>query len=628
MQRLFVFLLAIAVTLPVSAEWRRAGLFGADVRSLAIDPEDPDLIFVGTSRGEVYVSTDGAATWTNRRKSKPFPEYVVDNLAIDRRGRLWAACWGLWEGGVIATSDDGGENWTRRDAGLEDFSPRALALDTSNAEHAIVGGLTGIHQTFDGGVTWTKISSQVNVESLAIDPRSPGRLYAGTWRQLFRSDDGGASWQRASKGMVLDTDVFSILIDPEKPDRLWASTCGWVYSSTDGGDAWTRFRDGFDNRRIHAVATDPVDRARVYAGSVAGLYRTEDGGKSWKRITDPAMVVNAIGIAPKRPDRIVLWTEGDGFYVSNDRGATFTRSSDGLRDVRATSIVADPDVSGRVYAAVVHGNAASGVWESADAGERWTRLSETQLPEILTLVVQTGDGARFVAGTEKGFYWSADGRTWQMAESPLIPVRVEKIVRYTEARMFAASAEGVYTSRDGGRNWRRLRGSSAKSIDITVGAFEGKPALYALNDDGLTMFDGAEWTAIAGAPEKARRLVAGRGVESGVLIFGTAAGARAGVVDRGSWVALADSEPLARRVAEASEIDRTILAIHEATVAPFSGRKAWQNLRLPVEGRLVSSIASDPVAEERLYLATNGSGIFVFGSNASASRLSALGGAR
>ncbi|MGK2858643.1 MAG: WD40/YVTN/BNR-like repeat-containing protein [Thermoanaerobaculia bacterium] len=628
MYRLLSFLLAAAIALPVFGQWRPAGLFGADVRSLALDPADPDRIFVGTSLGELYVSNDGAATWTNPRKSNPFPDYVVDNLAFDRSGRLWAACWGLWGGGVIAVSEDGGTTWTRRDAGLEEFSPRALALDPSNAEHAIVGGLTGIHQTFDGGVTWAKISSQVNVESLAIDPRSPQRLYAGTWRQMFRSNDGGATWKLASKGMVLDTDVFSILIDEKAPDRIWASTCGWVYNSTNGGDAWTRVRDGLDNRRIHAIAIDPVERKRVFAGSVAGLYVTEDGGTSWKRITDDTKVVNAIGISAARPDRIVLATEGDGIYVSRDRGATFTRSSDGLRNVRVTAIVSDPETSGRVYAAVVHGNAASGIYESSDAGERWIRLSETPLPEILTLVVQKGEGARFVAGTEKGFYWSVDGRTWTMAETPLLTLRVEKIVHYSDVRMFAASADGVFTSRDRGRNWSRLKGSSARSIDIAVGDYDGNPALYALKESGLSVFDGVTWTEIAGAPEKARRLFAGRGKESGVVVFGTPAGASVGVVDAGRWVALSGSEPLARQVANAGAIDRAILAVHEATVSPFSGRRAWKGLHLPVEQRLVSSIASDSIDEDRLYLATNGSGIYVFGPRVGAGVAANLSGAR
>ncbi|MFA6958815.1 MAG: hypothetical protein WC538_23335 [Thermoanaerobaculia bacterium] len=628
MKRLLPIFLALIVTLPLQAEWRRAGLFGADVRSLVIDPSNPDTLFAGTSLGEVYVSTDGAATWRDPRGSNPFPEYVVDNLLIDRDGKLWAACWGLWGGGVIAVSGDGGKSWSRRDAGLEDFSPRALALDPADARHLIVGGLTGIHQTFDGGITWTKISSQENVESLAIDPRSPKRIYAGTWRQLFRSNDGGQTWELASKGMVLDTDVFTIVIDPKDPDHLWASTCGWVYNSKNGGDQWTRQRDGFDNRRMHVIEIDPTDPKRVFAGSVAGLYMTANSGKSWTRITDDTKVVNAIGMVAARPARIVLATEGDGIYVSTDQGATFHRSSEGMRNVRATSVVADPEVAGKLYAAVVNGNAASGVYESTDAGYNWVRLNESLLPEILTLVVQAGSEARFVVGTDKGFYYSEDGTSWLPASSPLLPVRVEKIVRYSGARMFAATTEGVYTSKDGGRGWYRLKSSYTRVLDIGVGTWNGKPALYALGEGGLARFDGAQWQPVEGAPAGARSMYAGSGPQAGVVIFGTSGGARAGMVDGGRWAPLEVSEPLARRVAAAGELDRAILATHESSVAPFSGRDAWSSLRLPLPLKYVLSIASDHVVGDRLYLATNGSGIFVWGTEPHVAGDGALSGAR
>lgn len=630
MRRLVPVLLALVLALPLQAEWRRAGLFGADVRSLVIDPANPDRIFAGTSLGEVYVSTDGAATWRDPRGSNPFPEYVVDNLAIDREGRLWAASWGLWGGGVVALSEDGGKSWVRRDAGLEEFSPRALALDPADAKHALVGGLTGIYQTFDGGVTWARISDQKNVESLAIDPRSRDRIYAGTWRQLFRSEDGGASWKLASDGMVLDTDVFTIVIDPKDPDQLWASTCGWVYSSANAGDRWTRYRDGFDNRRIHVIELDPENPKRVYAGSVAGLYLTEDGGRSWKRITDDTKVVNAIGVTAARPGRIVLATEGDGIYVSRDSGSTFRRSSDGMRNVRASAVVADPEREGRLYAAVVNANAASGLYESNDAGESWARVNETPIPEVLTLVVQTGSSARFVAGTDKGFYFSEDGKAWQPATSPMLPLRVEKIVRYSGARMFAATTEGVYTSKDGGRGWYRLKSSYARVLDIAVGTWSGKPALYALGESGLARFDGAQWQPIDGTPAGARSLFAGTGPEAGIVIFGMTSGARAGVVDEARWTPLEAGEPLAQRVARAGELDRAILSTHESSVAPFTGRSEWSSLRLPVPQKQVLSIAADPFVSDRLYLATNGAGIFVFGGGQrTAPGMSAIGaGAR
>src|SRR2546430_11159933 len=93
MRKLLILLLLVAA--PLSAQWHRAKLFGADVRALIVDPSDPDTLYLGTSGGEVYVSHDAAKTWSNPRNSVEFPGYVVDNLVIDRDGRLWAACWGL-----------------------------------------------------------------------------------------------------------------------------------------------------------------------------------------------------------------------------------------------------------------------------------------------------------------------------------------------------------------------------------------------------------------------------------------------------------------------------------------------------------------------------------------------------
>ena len=94
MRKLVLFL--IIVTLMASSSfggWSRGGLFGADVRALVVDPRNPDRLFLGTSQGEVYVSSDGGKFWSNPRDGVPFPGYVVDNLLVDRYGRLWAACW-------------------------------------------------------------------------------------------------------------------------------------------------------------------------------------------------------------------------------------------------------------------------------------------------------------------------------------------------------------------------------------------------------------------------------------------------------------------------------------------------------------------------------------------------------
>src|SRR5438094_885432 len=400
MRKALVFLTMLVFALPAFGQWRRAALYGADVRALVIDPSHPDTLFLGTSGGEVYVSNNSAKSWQNPRNSVPFPGYVVDSLVIDRNGRLWAACWGLWGGGVIAVSDDGGKSWARRDEGLQDFSVRAIAVDPHDADFLIAGGLTGVYRTCNAGQSWEKISDQENVESVAIDPRTHDRLFVGTWRQGYRSDDGGKNWALINNGMVLDTDMFSITIDSNNPDNMWVATCGWVYNTKNSGDNWTRYKDGFNNRRVHDVELDPCDRDALYAGTVAGLYRSNDAGKTWYVVSDEELVVNTIALHPQRPNRIILGVESDGIYISDDGGKSFARSCDGLRNLTVSSVAADPATSKHVYAAVAFGGVSSGIYESSDAGGSWKKISTTRLPSILSLAVSDDPESKFVARTE------------------------------------------------------------------------------------------------------------------------------------------------------------------------------------------------------------------------------------
>jgi len=619
MRKLLVLLSVLLTATTVSAQWRRAGLHGADVRALIADPAAPDTLYLGTSSGEVYVSHDGAKSWTNPRYGTPFPNYVVDNLVIDREGRLWAASWGLWGGGVIAVSSDGGRTWERRDAGLEDFSVRAIALDPNDARFVVVGGLTGVHRSTDGGRTWQQISSQENVESLAIDPHTHDRIYIGTWRQGWRTDDGAKTWKQIAEGMVLDTDMFSITIDPKQPQNVWVATCGWVYNSLNGGDNWTRYRDGFNNRRIHAVEIDPCDEDVVYAGSVAGLYRSEDKGKSWYVVTDEGLVINSIVLHPQRPQRIVLGIEGDGVYLSNDRGKTFQRTSDGLHNVRITTIAPDPFEKDRIYAAVVFGGASSGIYRSNDAGKTWERASHTALPEVLSLAVasEADSDVKFLAGTEKGFFWSNDANEWTQAEPSGFPIRVDKIVRFNRNRSFAATAEGVFTTRDGGRSWYRLAGAANRAVDVAIGTLDGNKALLALTAAGLEVFDGTKWATVTGAPARGRT-IAVRNVAGSELVFVAGAqGVKAGLINT------------ARQWEPADAPDAQYAAVHGGSRTSgqmlfltsrqqreiLVGEPAdsdWRELTLPASNTEITSVVPDPYTRERYYVGTLGDGIFVY----------------
>ncbi len=601
--------------MPVAAQWRRAGLFGADVRALVADPSDPDLLYLGTSGGEVYVSSDGAKSWTNPRAGVPFPGYVVDSLVVDRAHRLWAACWGLWGGSVVAVSDDRGKTWTRRDAALRDLSVRAITVDPNDADFLVVGGLTGVYRSADGGESWDKISDQENVESVAIDPRTHDRIYIGTWRQGWRTDDAGKTWARINNGMVLDTDMFGITIDPKNPDNIWIATCGWVYNTINRGDLWTRYRDGFDNRRIHDVKIDPCDDDIVYAGSVAGLYRSEDKGKSWYLVSPEDLVVNSIVVHSGRPDRIILGVEGDGVYVSNDRGKTFVRSSEGLHNLRITSIVPEPAKKDVVYAAVAYAGAASGVYRSDDGGRNWTKVSTTQLPEILSLSIapETDAQPKYLAGTEKGFFFSDDAKDWTQATPNDFPIRVNKILRFNQTRFFAATSEGVLTSRDGGMKWYRLGGSDSRTVDITMGNLGKSPALFALSASGITVFDGEKWSAVKDAP-KTGRTIGIRNINGVQYVFVAGAqGLKAGRLSmEGDWQA--EEAPDAQYAAVYGTTGDQLFLTSRQQREILVGTPAeteWLQITLPVQNTEVTTVAPDPFSE-RFYVGTVGEGVFVY----------------
>ena len=619
MRKLLILLTICVLTTPLAAQWRRAGLFGADVRALIADPANPDILYLGTSSGEVYVSRDGARSWQTPRNGSPFPGHVVDNLTVDREGRLWAASWGLWGGGVVAVSSDGGKTWARRDGGLDGFSVRAIAVDPNDANFVVVGGLTGVYRSTDSGKSWKQISDQINVESLAIDPRDHDRIFIGTWRQGWRTDDGGKSWKHIAEGMVLDTDMFSITIDPQKPDNVWVATCGWVYNSQNGGDNWTRYRDGFNNRRIHAVEIDPCDRNTVYAGSVAGLYRSEDAGKSFYVMSDEGMVINSVVLTPQRPNRIVLGIEGDGVYLSNDRGRTFQRTSDGLHNLRITTVTPDPFEKNRVYAAVVFGGAASGIYRSDDAGKTWSKESRVALPEVLTLDIATEADAdvKFLAGTEKGFFWSNDAKEWTQAEPAGFPIRVDKILRFNRLRSFAATREGVFTTRDGGRNWYRLAGAKNRAVDLAIGTFAGRKALYALTAAGVDVFDGEKWAAITNAPASGRT-IAIRNIDGAEVVFiAGAQGVKAGTIseDR-TWSATDAPDAQYASVYGGSRSNGKMLFVtsrqQREILVGEPGQPEWTELTLPARDTEVTSVVPDPFFRDRYYVSTLGEGVFVY----------------
>lgn len=529
-RRAFLSLFVALMFLPVSAVagtssgWTSLPIWGADVRSLALHPDDPDIVFAGTSSGQMYLTRDGGRSWNNAGAPLPFPGWVVSALRFDPNRldhgklRLWAALWGVWGGGHVAFSDDFGKTWVSRAAGLPEEPVYTLALVPGREGRLYAGTLSGVWGTEDGGESWRRLTGDLadmqKVTSLLVDPSQPETVIAGTWRRVYRSDDGGRTWAGIFEGMVLDSEVFSLTPIPEHPGEIWATACGWVYRTLDRGGKWERFKEGFEERRTPSFAALPD--GKLLAGTVAGLHTSTDGGLTWKRTGDPALSILVIAWHPKRPERVYLATEGSGVWVSNDSAATFRPASEGMTNTRVSALAS---IGEELFVALSHAGLHSGIHISRDRGRTFDAEATdfVPLPPVLDLTWHEG---RVYAATERGLF-ERRGTAWFRLKE-LGEDRVEQILG-DGPQLVARTAAGLWELKGGkfvqrpfqhgtprsaaffegalwvtdGAGLYRLTSNSNDTIDMP---FAGG-RLHRLQDQLLLSGSGGAWTRAASATE-------------------------------------------------------------------------------------------------------------------------------
>src|SRR5215470_11910936 len=160
-------------------QWEPLGPEGGSVRSLAFDPKNPDRIFLGTSAGRLYLSSDGGGNWTRLVHLGSAAEMVLDHIVIDPANprNIYVAAWNAQDpnnDGDLYRSKDGGRTWDLL-ADMHGQSVRALAMSASDSRIMVAGVLDGVFRSRDGGDNWERVSPEhhaeiKNVESVAMDP--------------------------------------------------------------------------------------------------------------------------------------------------------------------------------------------------------------------------------------------------------------------------------------------------------------------------------------------------------------------------------------------------------------------------------------------------------------------------
>ena len=519
---LFFVILALSLASAAwAAPWTALGPDGGDVRSLAYDPQNPDHIFLGTSTGTLFSSTDGGHSWTRFAHLGSGDDYVIDHLAVDPQNsnKIYAAAWSVenQRSGDLFRSDDAGKTWESIPY-MHGKSIRAMAIAPSDSKTLVAGTLDGVFRTSDAGKNWQKISQASqdihNVESIAIDPKNPDVVYAGTWHLAWKTSDAGANWQHINKGMIEDSDVFSIIVDSTNPSVVFASACSGIYKSQTAGDSFQKIQGiPFSARRTRVLKQDPSNPAIVYAGTTEGLWKTTDAGKTWNRVTSADVVVNDVMVDPRHSQRVMLATDRAGVLASDDGAQTFTASNHGYAHRYVTAILADKNDSKTFFVGVVNDRELGGVFVSHDAGQHWQQKSKGLDGRDVFALRQASNGD-MVAGTNRGMFllarnsseWSpinnivnksAPSRTRKGAKSAkaevhsVLTARVSDI-EITPTTWLAATSAGLFTSSNQGKSWSG--GPVIGKQDFVSVQANGKTIAVATHSTVLVSKDnGATW---------------------------------------------------------------------------------------------------------------------------------------
>jgi photosystem II stability/assembly factor-like uncharacterized protein len=471
-----------------AGQWTSLGPDGGDVRSLNFDPKNPDRIYLGTSTGSLFLSNDAGHNWT-RLAHLGGDDNVLDHIIIDPQNpkHIYVSAWSVenQQSGDVYRSHDSGNNWEAL-PGMHGKSVRAMAMSVSDSKILVVGALDGVFRTKNGGNSWERISppslAEVkNIESIAIDPKNPDVVYAGTWHLAWKTADGGANWQHINKGMIDDSDVFSVIVDSSDSSVVYASACSGIYKSENAGDLFHKLQGiPFSARRTRVLKQDPNSPATVYAGTTEGLWKTTDGGKTWKHVTNSEIVVNDVLVDPRNSNRVLLATDRSGVLASDNGAQTFTASNHGYSHRYVSSILADQNDPNAILVGVVNDREWGGVFSTRDGGQSWQQKSAGLGGRDVFALQQAANGA-LIAGTNKGmFLLDRNATQWRPINSIVnekVAARVVKgkkgakavktpavVVRYTldtrvsdievtPKRWLAATSAGLLSSADQGKSW-------------------------------------------------------------------------------------------------------------------------------------------------------------------------------
>ncbi|MEZ5425992.1 MAG: YCF48-related protein [Pyrinomonadaceae bacterium] len=645
--------------------WDIVGPSGGDVRQIAFDPKDHNRLYVSTLDGQIHTSADAGKTWSllvNLNRS----QLILDQLFVDSEDSriIYTSGHRHKEPGGFFKTKDGGKTWTESPE-LKNVSIHAMTQSVKNPNVLLVGTIDGVWISHDKGDHWEKIISAtmpINVDSLAVDPRTDQTIYAGTWWRPYKTTDGGKTWRLIKEGMIDDSDVFAITIDQDNPNHLVASACSGIYESFNAGEKWGKIQGiPSQSRRTRDILQHPSLRGTIFAATTEGFWMTANSGKTWALTTQRDLVINSIAVHPDNPNQVFIGTNNYGVMVSNDGGRNFSPTNGNFTSRFTYSIKTDMESPDRIYATTQ--NTASGggfVFISPDAGRTWLQARNLDVNRVSPFAIIQDRVATnvFYLASNVGLFQSFDrGMSWSQIVPPK-PVRTTrrrgrsraktpkpeptpegfvqaftdkvKVLSYTQDGKngyWAGTDNGLYRSYDISKGWEKIDlgpGISSNIFVVTTSPLEPQTIWAGTSGSGVVVSrdNGVTWQKINGIPERfpissitvdpqdSQKIYVGTSVS---LYLSRDGGKnwdrRGGNLPLGNYTSILVNPRNTNEVYAASSL-QSDGGIYFSTDAGWN----WTRIdarEMKIPSRRVWGLAFDPVDSNRIFAATHSSGVYV-----------------
>lgn len=470
--------------------------------SMAVHPENEEIMWVGSANGGVWKTENGGKNWSHL--TSDLPAMAIYGVAVHPKnpdlmligtGTAAGVATALGANTVAArgagvfVSNNGGLNWTEagqkvRPTNTDNHlsNTNQLTWSSSSGDTLYMASDYGLWQYDVRKNEWAPAFSgahaahmKSNVLSVVVNKKNPRFITAALQHHgVLRSEDAGKTWQFMNKGLLSFQDstnqVKKLIQHSSNPNVMYLSLITsadnralrkmWIFKTTDHGLNWNLTKE--TPQFVQQIAVSPEDPDLLIAGGVK-LFRSVNGGKGWKDVTLQQHCFDVVHVdqkgiffSEKNPDTIYLLNDG-GFYISRNRGDCWQAFNQGLNTLQVYGISSSPHDPSIISA----GAQDQGTLITYDNGETWTKWVsgdggkthfDSENDDILYATAQFGNPWKLVKGKEKRRLRIDTSRQRNDRTTSLFVPPFEMSPEDPK-RLYTATRTHIYRSIDGGESW-------------------------------------------------------------------------------------------------------------------------------------------------------------------------------